>query len=591
MTNKQENNISAISILVIMIGIVILINIIGISAFFRLDLTSDDLYSLSESSQEYLEELSDPVNIKVFFTENLPAPYNSNERYLRDILEEYAVYGGRNFNYEFIDPKENKDIARRYGIPEVQIRDIKADEVGFKMAMMGLVIIHGEWTEKIPIIKSTDGLEYKITSMIRKLKQKVESFDTISEEGIKVKIFFSANLPPSVDSAKSGIETALDELKEKIHGRLTYTYYDPLSDPESKAEADKYNLPPVAWSGFSRRGFVRHEGYMGMVFIYGDKVEVLESLPESDPADFIQSAVENLININKRIGYVTGHGEKSLYEEAAKYQQLISGSYKIVPVDLKKEIPTDIDTLIIAGPTKKFTDYELFMLDQFIMKGRSVAFFMRNIEANLQSSRQQMPTGRKTESNLRDFLKNYGVNVRDDLVCDDECGMISMSSGQGGIFGMMMQKTVKYHLLPILKGDKSISEDSIITEKLPFITVPFSSSLILDKKIIEDNKLEAEILLKTSKKGWLMKDRFMLHPSFITPPAEEEKFGIYNLAAQVEGEFKSYFVGKEVPEPEDEDAKEKKDKIGAVDRIIEKGKRTKIIVVGTSDIIDENAIG
>jgi len=48
-----------------------------------------------------VETLSEPLSIKVFFSKNLPAPHNNTERYLRDLLEEYASRGKQYFNYAF----------------------------------------------------------------------------------------------------------------------------------------------------------------------------------------------------------------------------------------------------------------------------------------------------------------------------------------------------------------------------------------------------------------------------------------------------------------------------------------------------------
>nr|HPJ08259.1 Gldg family protein [Deltaproteobacteria bacterium] len=72
--------------------VVVLVNLVAATLFFRLDLTSNKVYSLSKVSREVVGTLKEPLTINVFFTRNLPAPYNSVEQYLRDILAEYALY-------------------------------------------------------------------------------------------------------------------------------------------------------------------------------------------------------------------------------------------------------------------------------------------------------------------------------------------------------------------------------------------------------------------------------------------------------------------------------------------------------------------
>ncbi|MGD9150240.1 MAG: Gldg family protein, partial [Desulfobacterales bacterium] len=119
--------------------IVVLVNIAGITLFFRLDLSANKMYSISDASKKVVSTLSEPLTIKVFFTKNLPAPHNNTERYLHDLLEEYAIHANRYFNYSFHDvsaeegelseeKQENQRLANNYGIHPVQIQAIEKDE-------------------------------------------------------------------------------------------------------------------------------------------------------------------------------------------------------------------------------------------------------------------------------------------------------------------------------------------------------------------------------------------------------------------------------------------------------------------------------
>ena len=76
------------SALVIAGLIVVVLNLAGLNLFARLDLTDDKVYSLSEASISLVENLDDPVTIVVFFTADLPAPYSSNRRFIKDKLDD-----------------------------------------------------------------------------------------------------------------------------------------------------------------------------------------------------------------------------------------------------------------------------------------------------------------------------------------------------------------------------------------------------------------------------------------------------------------------------------------------------------------------
>lgn len=85
------------------LAVVILINLVGMNLFYRFDLTANGVYSLSDVSKKVVSTLREPLTINVFFTRNLPAPYNGVEQYLRDLLGEYALSANTYFNYRFYD--------------------------------------------------------------------------------------------------------------------------------------------------------------------------------------------------------------------------------------------------------------------------------------------------------------------------------------------------------------------------------------------------------------------------------------------------------------------------------------------------------
>ncbi len=123
-------------------AVIVLVNIAGMTLFFRADLTKHKVFSLSEASRDVVATLSEPLSIKIFFSKDLPAPHNNTERYLKDLMEEYAARAGRYFNYTFynVSPEEgsltdrtdeNREMAKNYGISPVQIRIMENDEVKF----------------------------------------------------------------------------------------------------------------------------------------------------------------------------------------------------------------------------------------------------------------------------------------------------------------------------------------------------------------------------------------------------------------------------------------------------------------------------
>lgn len=161
-----------INIILLTLGILVLLNILASKHFFRLDFTEDSRYTLSESTSNILEELIEPVTIKAYFSKNLPPQLDNIRRDFRDMLVEYSEASKGMLVYEFIDPldKENGEMeAQQAGIMQMQVQVREKDQMKAQIAYMGAVIEIGEGKEAIPMIQSASGMEYAITSNIKKL--------------------------------------------------------------------------------------------------------------------------------------------------------------------------------------------------------------------------------------------------------------------------------------------------------------------------------------------------------------------------------------------------------------------------------------
>ena len=143
---------------------VILLNLVASRAFLRWDLTKSKSYSLSPASKELVRTVEEPLDVKVFFSRNLPAPYSTVYQYVQDILSEYKTASRGRLSYAFynMDDSENQSLARKYGINQVQIQEFSQNEMGFKSAYMGMAFSYADQIEKLDGLTETDGLEYKI---------------------------------------------------------------------------------------------------------------------------------------------------------------------------------------------------------------------------------------------------------------------------------------------------------------------------------------------------------------------------------------------------------------------------------------------
>jgi gliding-associated putative ABC transporter substrate-binding component GldG len=168
----QSRRQQAIIRVLLVAGILVVVNIIALKVFFRWDLTPNKIYTLSDASKSIVSRLDDKLVVKAYFTDNLPAPYNNNRRYLQELLDDYRNASNGKITYEIISPSDETQLeteAQKYGIQAVQVQTVKNDRAEALKAYMGMVLLYGGKQEAIPFIGSTENLEYDITGVINRL--------------------------------------------------------------------------------------------------------------------------------------------------------------------------------------------------------------------------------------------------------------------------------------------------------------------------------------------------------------------------------------------------------------------------------------
>jgi len=90
------------------LAIIIVINVIGSFAFYRLDLTADKRYTLAPATRKMLKDLDGVVNFKVYLEGEFPAGFQRLRNETREMLNQFRAYS-KNIQFEFIDPSAGKD--------------------------------------------------------------------------------------------------------------------------------------------------------------------------------------------------------------------------------------------------------------------------------------------------------------------------------------------------------------------------------------------------------------------------------------------------------------------------------------------------
>ncbi|WP_066629478.1 gliding motility-associated ABC transporter substrate-binding protein GldG [Labilibacter marinus] len=105
-------------LLILLVGIVV-VNMLAGSWFFRLDLTSEKRYSLSDNTKELLSDLQNPIYVKVYLDGELNVGFSKLSKASLELLNEFRVYGGRNIEFSFIDPSEGTKKEKQAKLKEL----------------------------------------------------------------------------------------------------------------------------------------------------------------------------------------------------------------------------------------------------------------------------------------------------------------------------------------------------------------------------------------------------------------------------------------------------------------------------------------
>jgi ABC-type uncharacterized transport system involved in gliding motility auxiliary subunit len=162
----------SLGFLAIAAGVIVALNVLGVFFFLRADTTHNRAFSLSEGSRRVVRELDETLTITAYFSADLPAPFNSTERYVRDILSEYQAAGGSNVVVRFVSPDsdEEREEANDRGVQLVQHQNIEDNAVSVVEGYRGVVFEYLGERQTIPVIQpDTQGLEYEITMAIKRL--------------------------------------------------------------------------------------------------------------------------------------------------------------------------------------------------------------------------------------------------------------------------------------------------------------------------------------------------------------------------------------------------------------------------------------
>ena len=262
-----------------------------------------------------------------------------------------------------------------------------------------------------------------------------------------------------------------------------------------------------------------------------------EALLEYKFADAINKLTRKYVPV---VAYLVGNGEP-VDLKVNDLGESLRNEYRLAVFDLKQGYPDPsvIDALMIVKPTLPFSEEDKLKLDQFVMNGGHVIWFIDKLHAELdslmRSKAQYTAFDRGLE--LDDILFKYGVRINPDLVQDLNCSKLPIVIGKNADGTPKMQR-VPWPYYPFLAANNPNPISNNLDRVLPI----FPSSI----DTVKAPGIKKTILLATDTNSRVISSPAIVDINSVKGDDDLRSFTVSRIpvAVLLEGKFNSLFANR-----------------------------------------------
>lgn len=431
-------------------------------------------------------------------------------------------------------------------------------------------------------------------------KQLAQELDDV----VFVKVYLEGEFPAGFKRLRDETREMLDEFRAYSSSNIEYEFINPSESTDEKVRDEIYKqlykqgLRPTDLNVKDEDGFSNKIIWPGAIFTYQGRevpVQLLKSQIGAHHEAMLNSSIESLeyeianainklLTIQKpSVAFIEGHGELNQYEVASLSQSL-SEYYAVDRVDIngelsslterqmidstqKYEVGVKYDAIIIANPTKRFSEKDKFIIDQYIMYGGRVVWLVDPVFASMDSLEgRDFSMAVAQDLNLEDQLFTYGVRLNDNLIQDIRSAPIPIVTGMVG--NQPKTEMFPWYFFPLL----SSTGNHPIVNNLNAVKGNFTSTI----DTIAKKGIKKAILLQSSKYTKLTNAPTRISLAMLQFEPNQSQFSAGNQPAAVllEGKFQSVFQNRLAPQITNSSEINFK----------EESKSTKMVVIADGDI-------
>jgi ABC-2 type transport system permease protein len=414
------------------------------------------------------------------------------------------------------------------------------------------------------------------------------------DDFVSVRIYMDGEMPVEFKKLRRSIKETLDELQVYAQQKLQYDFVNPMSGSENERKAIFAELLGKGIEPFpvqitdDEGGATQRIIFPSALIFYNGKekaVNFLKYNSELTPDENINSAYQNIefelistIKLLSRkdstsIAFIEGHGELDFWQtgdlenEFSKFYK-----YKINHVTLNGDVGIldEYKAVIVAKPRTSWSEDDKLVIDQYIMNGGNVAWFIDEVEVHEDSlANGELTYAVQNMHNLDDLLFRYGARINADLVQDLQCAYIPVNIAVVGSQPNFQPAPWLYH--PLLFANY----DNVITKGVNLVKSQYASTL--DFVGSSKSNVQKTPLLQTSDRVKITKTPAIISLSQVNDKITEIDFNqsFKTIAAVFEGNFESGFKNRIL----------NKYNNGKPFDFIPEGKKAKMFIASDGDII------